>query len=76
VPNATIMIIYYAEILGISQLHQLRGWVGRGAKESYCILLYSDKFSEVGKRRLSLVRESLEGLYLAEKDLEIRGAGD
>lgn len=76
VPNATIMIIDNAERLGISQLHQLRGRVGRGAKESYCILLYSDKISEVGKRRLSLVRESQDGFYLAEKDLEIRGAGD
>ncbi|MDE4988254.1 helicase-related protein, partial [Francisella tularensis] len=55
VPKATIMIIDNAERLGISQIHQLRGRVGRGAKESYCILLYSDKLSEVGKRRLSLV---------------------
>lgn len=76
VPNATIMIIDNAERLGISQLHQLRGRVGRGAKESYCILLYSDRISEVGKKRLSLVRESQDGFYLAEKDLEIRGAGD
>ncbi|ORM39005.1 ATP-dependent DNA helicase RecG [Francisella endosymbiont of Ornithodoros moubata] len=76
VPNATIMIIDNAERLGISQLHQLRGRVGRGTKESYCILLYSDRISEVGKKRLSLVRESQDGFYLAEKDLEIRGAGD
>ncbi|AIT09362.1 ATP-dependent DNA helicase RecG [Candidatus Francisella endociliophora] len=76
VPNASIMIIDNAERLGISQLHQLRGRVGRGSKESYCILLYSDKISEVGKKRLSLVRESQDGFYLAEKDLEIRGAGD
>lgn len=76
VPNASIMIIDNAERLGISQLHQLRGRVGRGAKESYCILLYSDRISEVGKKRLSLVRESQDGFYLAEKDLEIRGAGD
>lgn len=76
VPNASIMIIDNAERLGISQLHQLRGRVGRGSKESYCILLYSDKISEIGKKRLSLVRESQDGFYLAEKDLEIRGAGD
>ena len=76
VPNASIMIIDNAERLGISQLHQLRGRVGRGSKESYCILLYSDKISEVGKKRLSLIRESQDGFYLAEKDLEIRGAGD
>ncbi|MED7787762.1 ATP-dependent DNA helicase RecG [Francisella sp. 19X1-34] len=76
VPNASIMIIDNAERLGISQLHQLRGRVGRGAKESFCVLLYSDRISEVGKKRLSLVRESQDGFYLAEKDLEIRGAGD
>ena len=76
VPNASIMIIDNAERLGISQLHQLRGRVGRGSKESYCILLYSDKISEVGKKRLSLIRESQDGFFLAEKDLEIRGAGD
>ena len=76
VPNASIMIIDNAERLGISQLHQLRGRVGRGSKESYCILLYSDKISKIGKKRLALIRESQDGFYLAEKDLEIRGAGD
>ncbi len=76
VPNASIMIIDNAERLGLAQLHQLRGRVGRGSKESYCILLYSDKISEIGKKRLSLIRESQDGFYLAEKDLEIRGAGD
>lgn len=76
VPNASIMIIDNSERLGISQLHQLRGRVGRGAKESYCILMYSDKISEVGKKRLSLIRDSQDGFYLAQKDLEIRGAGD
>ncbi|MBK2045250.1 ATP-dependent DNA helicase RecG, partial [Allofrancisella guangzhouensis] len=65
-----------AERLGISQLHQLRGRVGRGSKESYCVLLYSNKISEIGKKRLSLIRQSQDGFYLAEKDLEIRGAGD
>ncbi|GAB4223377.1 MAG: ATP-dependent DNA helicase RecG [Francisella sp.] len=76
VPNASIMIIDNAERLGISQLHQLRGRVGRGDKESYCVLMYSDRISDVGKKRLSLLRESQDGFYLAEKDLEIRGAGD
>ncbi|AJC48259.1 ATP-dependent DNA helicase RecG [Allofrancisella guangzhouensis] len=76
VPNASIMIIDNAERLGISQLHQLRGRVGRGSKESYCVLLYSNKISEIGKKRLSLIRQSQDGFYLAEKDLEIRGAGD
>ena len=76
VPNASIMIIDNSERLGISQLHQLRGRVGRGSKSSYCVLMYSDNISQVGKTRVSLVRESQDGFYLAEKDLEIRGAGD
>ncbi len=76
VPNATIMIIDNAERLGISQLHQLRGRVGRGSKESFCVLMYSDKISEVGRIRLKLLRESQDGFYLAEQDLQIRGAGD
>lgn len=76
VPNASIIIIDNSERLGISQLHQLRGRVGRGSRESYCLLLYGERISEVGKRRLSLLRDSQDGFYLAEKDLEIRGAGD
>ena len=76
VPNASIMVIDNSERLGISQLHQLRGRVGRGSKASYCVLMYSDNISQVGKTRVSLLRESQDGFYLAEKDLEIRGAGD
>ena len=76
VPNATIIIIDNSERLGISQLHQLRGRVGRGIKKSYCILLYDNKITKIGRQRLSLIRESQDGFYLAEQDLKIRGAGN
>ncbi len=76
VPNASLMIIENAERLGLSQLHQLRGRVGRGDQESYCLLMYQNPLSETGKQRLSILRESNDGFVIAEKDLELRGPGD
>lgn len=76
VPNASLMIIENAERLGLSQLHQLRGRVGRGEQESYCLLMYQNPLSNMGKHRLSILRESSDGFVIAEKDLELRGPGD
>jgi ATP-dependent DNA helicase RecG len=76
VPNASLMIIEHAERFGLSQLHQLRGRVGRGAEQSYCVLLASDKQTVVAKERLGIMEESSDGFRIAEKDLEIRGPGD
>jgi ATP-dependent DNA helicase RecG len=76
VPNANIMIIENAERLGLSQLHQLRGRVGRGTEEAYCILMYNQPLSETTQKRLHIIRHSTDGFYLAEQDLLIRGAGD
>ncbi|MFT4020943.1 MAG: ATP-dependent DNA helicase RecG [Acinetobacter sp.] len=76
VPNATIMVIENAERLGLSQLHQLRGRVGRGALSSFCVLLYKTPLSQNGHERLSILRESNDGFVIAEKDLEIRGPGE
>jgi len=75
VPNATIMVIYDAERFGLSQLHQLRGRVGRGKEQSYCILL-ADPKSEVGKERMRIMTETNDGFVLSEKDLDLRGPGD
>ena len=75
VPNATLMVIEQAERFGLSQLHQLRGRVGRGAKESFCFLLGEPKTAE-SKQRLKAVLESNDGFYLAEVDLKLRGPGD
>jgi ATP-dependent DNA helicase RecG len=75
VPNATIMVIYDAERFGLSQLHQLRGRVGRGSDQSYCILLAAPK-SEVGQERMRIMTETNDGFVLSEKDLELRGPGD
>ncbi len=75
VPNATIMVIYDAERFGLSQLHQLRGRVGRGADQSYCVLL-ADPKSESGKERMQIMTETNDGFVLSEKDLELRGPGD
>lgn len=75
VPNATMMVIYDAERFGLSQLHQLRGRVGRGSDQSYCILL-ADPKSEVGKERMKIMTETNDGFVLSEKDLELRGPGD
>lgn len=75
VPNATVMVIYDAERFGLSQLHQLRGRVGRGSNQSYCILL-ADPKTEVGKERMKIMTETNDGFLLSEKDLELRGPGD
>lgn len=75
VPNATIMVIYDAERFGLAQLHQLRGRVGRGDAQSYCILL-ADPKTEIGKERMKIMTETDNGFVLSEKDLELRGPGD
>lgn len=75
VPNATIMVIYDAERFGLAQLHQLRGRVGRGDKQSYCILI-ADPKGEVGKERMRIMTETTDGFKLAEEDLKLRGPGD
>lgn len=75
VPNATFMLIYDATRFGLAQLHQLRGRVGRGADQSYCVLL-ADPKNEEGKERMQSMTETNDGFVLAEKDLELRGAGD
>ncbi len=76
VPNATVMIIENAERLGLAQLHQLRGRVGRGTVQSHCILLYQAPLSVVGKQRLAILRQHHDGFVIAEKDLELRGPGE
>jgi ATP-dependent DNA helicase RecG len=75
VPNASLMVIENPERLGLAQLHQLRGRIGRGSIQSHCILLYQTPLSNAGKQRLSVMRESTDGFYIAEKDLELRGPG-
>ncbi|MCM3610797.1 ATP-dependent DNA helicase RecG [Planococcus sp. MERTA32b] len=75
VPNASFMLIYDAERFGLSQLHQLRGRVGRGSEQSYCVLL-ADPKTEVGKERMMSMTETNDGFVLAEKDLKLRGPGD
>ena len=76
VPNASLMIIENPERLGLAQLHQLRGRVGRGTIESYCLLLYQAPLSQLGKARLQVLRDSNDGFVIAEKDLELRGPGE
>lgn len=76
VPNASLMIIENPERLGLAQLHQLRGRVGRGARESFCVLLYHPPLGATSKRRLNVMRETNDGFRLAEEDLSIRGPGE
>lgn len=76
VPNASLMIIENPERLGLAQLHQLRGRVGRGTRDSHCLLLYQHPLSAIGKQRLGIMRESNDGFLIAEKDLELRGPGE
>jgi len=76
VPNASVMIIESSERFGLAQMHQLRGRVGRGAEQSYCILMTGDKLSSEGKKRLKTMCETNDGFVIAEVDLEIRGPGD
>jgi ATP-dependent DNA helicase RecG len=70
------MVVEHAERFGLSQLHQLRGRVGRGAEKSYCVLLTSDKRTSVAEERLGIMEQTSDGFLIAEKDLEIRGAGE
>jgi ATP-dependent DNA helicase RecG len=76
VPNATLMIIEHAERFGLSQLHQLRGRVGRGNAKSRCVLLTPGRLSEDGEKRLRVMESTSDGFRIAEADLEIRGPGD
>lgn len=75
VPAASLMIIENPERLGLAQLHQLRGRVGRGARRSHCLLLYQAPLSDAAKQRLAVMRESADGFHIAEKDLQLRGPG-
>ena len=76
VPNASLMIIENAERLGLAQLHQLRGRVGRGSSQSSCVLMYSPPLGDLAKQRLEIMRQTADGFRIAEKDLELRGPGD
>ena len=76
VPNASLMIIENPERLGLAQLHQLRGRVGRGSAASHCLLLYHAPLSQLGRQRLAIMRETCDGFVIAEKDLELRGPGE
>ena len=76
VPNATLMVIENAERMGLAQLHQLRGRVGRGAHDSDCVLLYGDPLSQVARERLKVIRETNDGFEIARRDLELRGPGE
>nr|WP_067289003.1 ATP-dependent DNA helicase RecG [Marinobacterium profundum] len=76
VPNASLMIIENPERLGLAQLHQLRGRVGRGSQESFCVLMYQMPLSKQGRERLAVMRETTDGFRIAEKDLELRGPGE
>jgi len=76
VPNSSVMIIENPERLGLSQLHQLRGRVGRGSVESFCVLMYHAPLSKQSKARLAVMRETTDGFVIAEKDLELRGPGE
>ena len=76
VPNASLMIIENSERLGLAQLHQLRGRVGRGSTASHCVLMYKPPLGKISSKRLQVMRDSQDGFYIAEKDLEIRGTGE
>jgi ATP-dependent DNA helicase RecG len=76
VPNASLMVIEHAERMGLSQLHQLRGRVGRGADASVCILLYQNPLSETARQRLRILYENTDGFEIARHDLRIRGPGE
>ena len=76
VPNASLMVIEHAERMGLSQLHQLRGRVGRGATKSACILLYQAPLSEMARARLKVIYESNDGFVIAQADLNLRGPGE
>jgi len=76
VPNASLMVIESAERFGLAQLHQLRGRIGRGARESVCILLYGEPLSDGARARLKVIFESTNGFDIAQRDLELRGPGE
>ena len=76
VPNASIMVIINAERFGLSQLHQLRGRVGRGAEQSFCILVSKRKLTDETRKRLDIMCETNDGFSIAEADLNLRGPGD
>src|SRR5690606_39287179 len=76
VPNASVMVIESAEKFGLSQLHQLRGRVGRGAEKSYCVLLSGSKLGNDARERLRIMTSTNNGFEIAEKDMELRGPGD
>ena len=76
VPNASLMVIENAERLGLAQLHQLRGRVGRGQRESHCVLMYKAPLSKNASERLSIMRETTDGFKIAEKDMQLRGPGE
>ena len=76
VPNASLMIVENSERLGLAQLHQLRGRVGRGSEKSACVLLYQSPLSQTAKERLDILRQSNDGFLIAQKDLELRGPGE
>jgi ATP-dependent DNA helicase RecG len=76
VPNASLMVIEHAERFGLSQLHQLRGRVGRGSAASVCLLMYQGPLGPVAKERLGIMRETADGFEIARRDLDIRGPGE
>jgi ATP-dependent DNA helicase RecG len=76
VPNSSLMVIENPERLGLAQLHQLRGRVGRGTVASHCVLMYKSPLSKTATKRLAVLRESNDGFVIAQKDLEIRGPGE
>jgi ATP-dependent DNA helicase RecG len=76
VPNASLLVIEHAQRFGLAQLHQLRGRVGRGARQSYCILLYDDPLSDTARARLRTIFETSDGFEVARRDLQLRGPGE
>ena len=75
-PNASVIIIENANKFGLSQLHQLRGRVGRGNKQSYCILVYKSNLSENAKKRINILKKTTDGFKISEEDMKLRGYGD
>ena len=76
VPNASVMVVENAERFGLAQLHQLRGRVGRGAEQSYCILVTKDNLAENSRQRMDIMVETTDGFVIAEADMKFRGPGD
>jgi ATP-dependent DNA helicase RecG len=76
VPNASLMVIEHAERFGLAQLHQLRGRIGRGSRQSVCILLFQNPPGETARRRLRVIYENTDGFAIAREDLELRGPGE